>query len=199
MLKRQFDVLCAGIGLVVLSPVIILIGLVLLLFQKGPILFVQERIGKGGKPFNIYKFRSMKTTSEQDGQPRLAQTNDKRQTTIGRFLRKHHLDELPQLWNVLKGDMSIVGPRPERQFYINQIIERNPRYVELFQVRPGLTSYATLYNGYTDTIEKMLRRLSMDLIYLRHHTMCFDLKIILLTIVAMIQGNYSAGRDSFTL
>lgn len=178
MLKRQFDVLCAGIGLVVLSPVIILIGLVLLLFQKGPILFVQERIGKGGMPFNIYKFRSMNTTSEQDGQPRLAQINDNRLTTIGRFLRKHHLDELPQMWNVLKGDMSIVGPRPERQFYINQILERNPRYVELFQVRPGLTSYATLYNGYTDTIEKMLSRLDMDLDYLKHQTICLDIKII---------------------
>lgn len=188
MLKRQLDVLCAGIGLVVLSPVIILIGLVLLLFQKRPIFFVQERIGKGGKPFNIYKFRSMKTTSEQDGQPRLAQTNDKRLTTIGRFLRKHHLDELPQLWNVLKGDMSIVGPRPERQFYINQILERNLRYVELFQLRPGLTSYATLYNGYTDTIEKMLRRLDMDLYYLKHQSICLDIKIIFSTIGAMIIG-----------
>jgi len=188
MLKRLFDVLCAGIVLIVLFPVILLISLILLSFQKGPVFFVQERIGRYGKPFNIYKFRSMKTTSEQDGLPRLAQTNDKRLTTIGRYLRKHHLDELPQLWNVLKGDMSIVGPRPERQFYINQIMARNPRYVELYQIRPGLTSYATLKNGYADTIEKMLRRMNMDLIYLRHHTMCFDLKIILLTIVAMIQG-----------
>ncbi len=196
MLKRLFDVLCAGIGLIVLFPVIFLISLILLLFQKGPVFFVQERIGRYGKPFNIYKFRSMKTTSEQDGQPRLAQTNDKRLTTIGRFLRKHHLDELPQLWNVLKGDMSIVGPRPERQFYINQIIERNPRYTDLYQIRPGLTSYATLHNGYTDTIDKMLRRLNMDLIYLRHQSLCFDLKIILLTIFAMIQGE-NDGKTIF--
>jgi len=188
MLKRLFDVLCASIGLIVLFPVIILIGLILFLFQNGPVFFVQERIGRGGKPFNIYKFRSTKTTSEQDGLPRLAQTNDKRLTTIGRYLRKHHLDELPQFWNVLKGDMAIVGPRPERQFYINQIMARNPRYVELYQIRPGLTSYATLKNGYADTIEKMLRRLNLDLIYLRHHTLCFDLKIILLTIAALIQG-----------
>ncbi len=188
MLKRLFDALCASIGLIVLFPVIILIGLILFLFQNGPVFFVQERIGRGGKPFNIYKFRSMKTTSEQDGLPRLAQTNDKRLTTIGRYLRKHHLDELPQFWNVLKGDMAIVGPRPERQFYINQIMARNPRYVELYQIRPGLTSYATLKNGYADTIEKMLRRLNLDLIYLRHHTLCFDLKIILLTIAALIQG-----------
>ena len=188
MLKRQFDVLCAGIGLVVLSPVIILISLILLFFQKRPIFFVQERIGKGGKPFNIYKFRSMKTTSKQDGQPRLAQTNDKRLTTIGRFLRKHHLDELSQLWNVLKGDMSIVGPRPERQFYINQIIMRNPRYAELYQVRPGLTSYATLYNGYTDTIEKILNRLDMDLDYLKKQSIRLDIIIIFSTIGAIIIG-----------
>lgn len=195
MIKRLFDVLFASVALIVLLPVIILISLILLLFQNGPIFFVQERIGKGGKPFHIYKFRSMKITSEQDGQPRLAQINDKRLTTIGRYLRKHHLDELPQFWNVLKGDMSIVGPRPERQFYINQIMERNPRYVELYQIRPGLTSYATLKNGYADTIEKMLRRLKMDLIYLQHQTMCFDLKIILLTIVAMIQGE-NGGKSN---
>ena len=178
MLKRQIDVLFAGIGLIALSPVIILICIILLLFQKGPVFFFQERIGKGGKPFNIYKFRSMKITSEQDGLPRLAQTNDKRLTTIGRFLRKHHLDELPQLWNVLKGDMSIVGPRPERQFYINQILERNSRYVELYQIRPGLTSYATLHNGYTDTIEKMLNRLDMDLYYLEHHSLWLDIRVL---------------------
>lgn len=189
MLKRQFDVLCAGIGLVVLSPFITLICLILLFFQKRPIFFVQERIGMGGKPFNIYKFRSMNTTSEQDGQPRLAQTNDKRLTTIGRFLRKHHLDELPQLWNVLKGDMSIVGPRPERQFYINQILERNSKYVELYQIRPGLTSYATLHNGYTDTIEKMLTRLDMDLYYLEHHSLWLDIRIVISTIVTMIEGD----------
>ncbi len=189
--KRQFDVLCAGTGLIILSPVIILIGLLLLFFQKRPIFYVQERIGKGGKPFIIYKFRSMKTTSEQDGLPRLAQTNDKRLTTIGRFLRKHHLDELPQLWNVLKGDMSIVGPRPERKFYINQILDYNPEYVKLYQIRPGLTSCATLYNGYTDTIEKMLRRLDMDLDYLENQSMWLDVRIILATVKAMITGGNS--------
>ncbi len=133
----------------------------------------------------------MKTTSEQDGLPRLAQTNDKRLTTIGRFLRKHHLDELPQLWNVLKGDMSIVGPRPERKFYINQILDYNPEYVKLYQIRPGLTSCATLYNGYTDTIEKMLRRLDMDLDYLENQSMWLDVRIILATVKAMITGGNS--------
>lgn len=130
----------------------------------------------------------MKLSSEQDGRPRLAQANDERLTAIGRFLRKHHLDELPQLWNVLKGDMSIVGPRPERQYYIDQIIERNPRYVELFRIRPGLTSYATLHNGYTDTIDKMLSRLDMDLDYLEKQSIWLDVKIICSTIITMIAG-----------
>lgn len=188
MIKRLFDVLCSFIGLIVLSPLFFIISIALLICQKKPVFFVQERIGKGGKPFNIYKFRSMKISSEQDGRPRLAQANDERLTTIGRCLRKHHLDELPQLWNVLKGDMSIVGPRPERQYYINQIIERNPRYVELFRIRPGLTSYATLHNGYTDTINKMLSRLDMDLDYLGNRSFGLDMKIICSTIVTMIAG-----------
>ena len=130
----------------------------------------------------------MKLDSEIDGQPKLSSVNDRRMTTAGRFLRKHHLDELPQLWNVLIGDMSFVGPRPERKFYIDQIIVRNPRYVELYQVRPGLTSYATLYNGYTDTLEKMLRRLDMDLDYIEHRSIWTDTKIILLTVKRMIIG-----------
>lgn len=188
MVKRLIDVLGSIFGLVVLSPLFILITITLFFFQKRPVLFVQERIGKDGKPFNIYKFRSMSSCSEKDGVPRLAQKNDDRLTTIGRVLRKHHLDELPQIWNVLKGEMSFVGPRPERQFYIDQIIVRNPRYVELYQVRPGLTSYATLYNGYTDTIEKMLRRLDMDLLYIKHRSVWLDIKIMFLTVKRMIIG-----------
>lgn len=126
--------------------------------------------------------------SEMNGLPKLSSKNDSRLTTAGRFLRKHHLDELPQLWNVLKGDMSFVGPRPERQFFIEKIMACNPRYAELYQVRPGLTSYATLYNGYTDTIEKMLRRLDMDLEYLEHRSIWADIKIMLLTVKRMIIG-----------
>lgn len=188
MVKRLIDVFGSIIGLIVLSPLFILIIVALLVFQKRPVLFVQERIGKEGKPFNIYKFRSMSSCSEKDGVPRLAQKNDDRLTTIGRILRKHHLDELPQIWNVLKGDMSFVGPRPERQFYIDQIMAHNPRYTELYQVRPGLTSYATLYNGYTDTMEKMLSRLDMDLDYIEHRSIWTDTKIILLTVKRMIIG-----------
>lgn len=188
MIKRILDVVGSTVLMLLLLPLYLIIGVVLKLTQKGSLLFIQERIGKNGKPFNIYKFRSMKLDSEVDGQPKLSSTNDCRMTTAGRFLRKHHLDELPQLWNVLKGDMSFVGPRPERQYYIDKIMACNPRYVELYQVRPGLTSYATLYNGYTDTMEKMLKRLQLDLDYLEHQSLLTDMRIILLTVKRMILG-----------
>lgn len=187
MAKRLFDVVCSAIGLVLLLPLNLIIYFVLRLFQGEPVLFIQERIGKDGKPFKIYKFRSMKENSEY-GHPRLAEKDDERLTPIGRYLRKHHLDELPQLWNVLKGDMSIVGPRPERQYYIDQIVKENPRYTELYQIRPGLTSYATLYNGYTDSMEKMLKRLDMDLYYLEHQSFWSDMKIIMRTVQRMFVG-----------
>lgn len=188
MSKRLLDVIGSIILLLFLSPLHLIIYVILRLTQNGPVLFVQERIGKGGKPFDIYKFRSMKLDSEMDGKPRLARNNDDRLTKAGRFLREHHLDELPQLWNVLKGDMSFVGPRPERQYYIDKIMKHNPRYVELYQVRPGLTSYATLYNGYTDTMDKMLRRLDMDLDYLEHQSLWTDMGIMVQTVKRMIKG-----------
>lgn len=188
MIKRFFDVVCSTLLLFILFPLYLIIYIILKTTQNGPVLFIQERIGKGGKPFDIYKFRSMIMDSEKDGNPRLANKNDERLTRAGRFLRNHHLDELPQLWNVLKGDMSFVGPRPERQYYINQIMEHDPRYVELYQVRPGLTSYATLYNGYTDTMDKMLKRLEMDLNYLAHRSLWTDMSIMVQTVKRMIIG-----------
>lgn len=120
--------------------------------------------------------------------PQLTEQNDERVTKVGRFLRSHHLDELPQLWNVLKGDMSFIGYRPERQYFIDQIMEHNERYAMLYQMRPGVTSYATLYNGYTDTMEKMLKRLEYDLYYLEHHSMLLDIKILYLTAMKIISG-----------
>ncbi|SEA55454.1 Sugar transferase involved in LPS biosynthesis (colanic, teichoic acid) [Xylanibacter ruminicola] len=188
MSKRVFDIVCSVIGLIVLFPLNLLIVVILKIFQGDPVFFTQERIGRGGKSFNIYKFRSMRQDSEQEGQPRLAKKNDDRETSIGRFLRKHHIDELPQLWNVLKGDMSIVGPRPERQYYIDQIVKENPKYVELYQIRPGLTSYATLYNGYTDNMEKMLKRLNLDLYYMVHQSFWGDMKIIAETVKIIFFG-----------
>lgn len=126
--------------------------------------------------------------AEKDG-PQLYQHNaETRMTKIGLFLRKHHLDELPQLWNVIKGDMAFVGPRPERKFYIDQIMQHDKRYKYLYQIRPGVTSYATLYNGYTDTMDKMLRRLELDLYYLEHRSWWFDAKILFKTFTSIVFG-----------
>ena len=178
-IKRIFDCFFAFIALVVFSPLCFICYIAVKQEDYGPAIFKQERIGRLGKSFYIYKFRSMKMDAEKLG-PQLFQGDilDVRLTKVGRYLRAHHLDELPQLWNVVKGDMSFVGPRPERQYYIDKIMKHNPRYVELYQVRPGLTSYATLYNGYTDTMDKMLRRLDMDLDYLEHRSLWIDTKII---------------------
>lgn len=187
-LKRSLDVLGSVVGLVIFSPVFIFIGVFIKREDNGPIFFRQERIGYQGKPFTLYKFRSMTPTAESDGNPKLCQKQDKRLTHIGRFLREHHLDELPQLWNVLKGDMSFVGPRPERRFFIDRIISINPSYKLLYQLRPGVFSTATLYNGYTDTMEKMLERLRMDLEYLHNRSLWMDIKIIYQTVWAIVSG-----------
>mgnify|MGYP002622475687 CR=1 FL=1 len=188
MIKRLFDIFLSLVGLALFSPLFLIIYITVKLTSDGPVIFSQERIGKGGKPFNIYKFRTMVVNNELGNIPTLAEPDDKRLTKTGKFLREHHLDELPQLWNVLKGDMSFIGPRPERKYYIDQILERDPRYVELYQIRPGVTSYATLYNGYTDTIDKMLRRLELDLYYLEHRSWWFDLNIISKTFLNIISG-----------
>ena len=188
MSKRLFDIIASALGLIILAPVYLVIYIILKITTKGPAIFIQERIGLGGKPFNIYKFRTMIVNNEQNGIPQLAEANDDRLTPFGRWLRSHHLDELPQLWNVLKGDMSLIGPRPERKYFIDQILEHDQRYVELYKIRPGITSYATLYNGYTDTMDKMLRRLELDLYYLEHRSWWFDLKIIGKTLANIVFG-----------
>lgn len=188
MSKRLFDIIASALGLIILAPVYLVIYIILKITTKGPAIFIQERIGLGGKPFNIYKFRTMIVNNEQNGIPQLAEANDDRLTPFGRWLRSHHLDELPQLWNVLKGDMSLIGPRPERKYFIDQILEHDSRYVELYKIRPGITSYATLYNGYTDTMDKMLRRLELDLYYLEHRSWWFDLKIIGKTLANIVFG-----------
>lgn len=186
-LKRAFDVLVALCGLLVFSPAFVVLYFVIRHEDGGPAIFRQERIGRGGRPFMLYKFRSMTVTAEKDG-PALYVKGDKRLTRVGRFLREHHLDELPQLWNVLKGDMSVVGYRPERQFFVDKIMAVNPDYERLYEMRPGLFSSATLYNGYTDTLEKMLERLRMDLEYLENWNLWLDIKIIFLTSMSIITG-----------
>ena len=188
MMKRLFDFSLAAFSLLLLSPVFIVSFLAVKLSSKGPGIFRQERIGLHGKPFMIYKFRTMVVNEEDEGTPQLAEINDERLTKIGAWLRSHHLDELPQLWNVLKGDMSFVGYRPERQYFINQIMARRPDYQRLYDIRPGITSLATIYNGYTNNMEKMIRRLDMDLDYLNHMSFCEDLRIIFLTVVNILAG-----------
>ncbi len=186
-MKRTFDILISAFCLLLFSPLMLIIYLAIKI-GGGPAIYKQERIGKGGRPFFIYKFRSMTVDAEKEGAELLQQEDDPRLTKIGKFLREHHLDELPQLWNVFIGDMAFVGYRPERQYYINQIIQYNPHYTDLYRIRPGVTSYATLHNGYTDTMEKMLRRLDLDLYYLEHQSLWFDIKILYKTFFSIVSG-----------
>lgn len=187
-IKRLIDLFTALACIVIFSPLFLFCYFAIKREDGGPAIFKQERIGRFGRPFYIYKFRSMRVDAEKDGPALYQHENDTRMTKIGKFLRAHHLDELPQLWNVVKGEMAFIGPRPERKFYIDQIIEHDPRYVYLYQVRPGVTSYATLYNGYTDTMEKMLRRLELDLYYLEHRSLVFDAKLLVLTFLNIAFG-----------
>ena len=186
--KRAFDFFVASICLIIFSPVFLICYIAIKRNDGGPAIFKQERIGRFGRPFTIYKFRSMKVDAEKNGPQLFGHEKDDRMTSIGHFLRDHHLDELPQLWNVVKGDMAFIGPRPERKYYIDQIMERDPRYAQLYQIRPGVTSYATLYNGYTDTMEKMLKRLELDLYYLEHRSWWFDFKILFMTFTNIVFG-----------
>ena len=186
--KRFSDIVCSIVGLILLSPVFLVIAILMKRQKNGTIFFRQERIGYGGKPFTIYKFRTMSSVIEDDGPQLVAKSDSTCSTPLELFLRDHHLDELPQLWNVLKGDMSLVGPRPERRYFIDKILEHDRRYTLIFEMRPGLTSEATLYNGYTDTMEKMLTRLHMDIDYLESRTLWLDAKIIFKTFATILSG-----------
>ena len=188
VIKRLFDVFCSFFGLLALSPVFLIVYISLRLQKDGSVIFKQERIGYKGKPFYIYKFGTMRADSERNGKPQLATKGDERLTKVGKFLREHHLDELPQLFNVFVGDMSFVGPRPERKYFIDMIKKENPNYEYIYLMRPGLTSMATIYNGYTDTLEKMLIRLDMDLDYLQKRSLWYDLRIIVTTVLYIITG-----------
>lgn len=188
VLKRLFDIVCSFIGILFLSPIYLIIYIVMRIQGDGPVIFSQERIGYKGKPFRIFKYRTMYVDSESEGEPKLAQKDDDRLTPFGKFLREHHLDELPQLWNVFVGDMSFVGPRPERKFFIDKIMELDKNYVYIYKMRPGLTSEATVYNGYTDTMEKMLIRLRMDLEYWQKRSLWIDIKIIFITVMSIVNG-----------
>ena len=188
-IKRTLDFVMSALGLILLSPLFIIISVLMKFQGNGPIFFRQIRIGYKGKPFTILKFRTISKKTEKNTPQLIAKTSCKSSTPFEKFLREHHLDELPQLWNVLVGDMSLVGPRPERKYFIDKIMEHTDLYTVIYNMRPGLTSEATLYNGYTDTMEKMLKRLQMDISYFERRSLWLDFKIIIKTFVNIISGN----------
>ena len=187
-IKRAFDVVCSLLGLILLSPLFALLSLLVRHSSPGPIIYSQERIGQYGIPFTIYKFRTMGTQAEADGVPHITLDNDPRITPIGRWMRRYRLDELPQLWNILCGDMSIVGPRPERPYFVHQIMEKAPYYCLIYKVRPGLTSWGPIRVGYADTMEKMIERLNCDIVYVENMSLLLDMKILFFTIGVLIKG-----------
>lgn len=187
--KRALDFVMSALGLILLSPIFVIISVLMKCQGNGPIFFRQARIGYKGKSFVILKFRTISNKTESNIPQLTSKTNYKNSTPFEQFLREHHLDELPQLWNVLVGDMSLVGPRPERKYFIDKIMEHTDLYPIIYNMRPGLTSEATLYNGYTDTMEKMLKRLQMDISYFERRSLWLDFKIIIKTFVNIVSGN----------
>ncbi|MFT6716435.1 MAG: exopolysaccharide biosynthesis polyprenyl glycosylphosphotransferase [Saprospiraceae bacterium] len=185
--KRCFDIFLSSFFLVLLSPVYLTLAILVKSESNGPIFFRQERIGKKGKPFFIIKFRSMYTDAETQG-PQLSKDNDSRITSIGRILRKTRMDEIPQFYNVLKGEMSIVGPRPERIYFINLIYEKAPQYKFLYKIKPGITSWGQVKFGYAENVDEMIERLKFDLIYLENRSFLVDVKILIYTALVILQG-----------
>ena len=187
MIKQTLDYSVASLALVILSPLMAVLALLIRLSGKGPVIFRQERIGRYGRPFMIYKFRSMEDDAEVNG-PQLAVRGDKRITRLGRFMRKHRFDEIPNFINVLRGEMSLVGPRPERRHYIEEIKQRAPYYNRILAVRPGITCWGQVKLGYASDIGKMLERLDYDLLYLENVSLYLDFKIIFYTLGTIIKG-----------
>lgn len=186
--KRALDVLFSAIMLVLLLPVFLLVGVVIKCDSKGPVFYSQKRVGRHNVLFNIYKFRSMCINAERDNKPQLSSNGDSRITRVGHVLRKYRIDELPQFWNVLRGDMSLVGPRPERQFFAQQILEREPAYSLIHQVRPGITSLGMVKYGYAKSVDEMMDRLRYDLLYIDNMSLINDLKILVYTIKIVFNG-----------
>jgi len=187
-LKRIIDLIVSALVLLVFSPLYILLAILVKSSSSGPIIFSQSRIGKGGIPFHIYKYRTMHINAEKD-RPMLSSDDDPRVTKIGRIFRKYRLDELPQFWNVLKGDMSLVGPRPERQYYIDLIMQEAPHYKHLLKVRPGITSWGQVKYGYAENVDQMIDRLRYDILYIENMSLAMDFKILIYTVLTILKGS----------
>lgn len=187
LLKSFIEYFLTVLCLILLIPVIVILATVIKVSDNGPVIYKQRRIGRHGKSFFIYKFRSMHIGTG-DGVPLLTGRNDKRITPVGRFMRKHKFDEIPNLVNVLKGEMSLVGPRPEQEYFIHQIALAAPEYKLLHNIKPGITSWGQVKYGYASDVSQMIKRLSYDLYYLEHKSLMFDLNIAALTVAIIIKG-----------
>ena len=187
IIRTIFDYTVTLLSLTLLIPVIIILSVSIKLGGRGPVIYSQKRVGRNGKPFDIYKFRSMHFGTEE-GIALISDRNDKRITSLGRFMRKYKFDEIPNFFNVLKGEMSVIGPRPEQQFYIDQIVQRDPRYIKLRQIKPGITSWGQVKYGYASDVEEMIKRMEYDLFYLENRSLWFDLKIAVYSLRIIIKG-----------
>ena len=185
--KKLFDLIFSFLAIILLSPIFIILAILIKAGSKGAVIYKQERIGLNGVPFFIYKFRSMHIGSEKNG-PQLSSKNDQRITPIGKIMRKSRLDETPQFFNVIKGDMAIIGPRPERQYYIEKIIERAPHYKHIKKVKPGITSWGQVKYGYAENVDQMIDRLKFDLLYVENMSLILDFKILFYTFIIMLKG-----------
>lgn len=187
-MKRLIDILASIVAMIILIPAYLVTAIGVKLSSKGPIIYSQERIGLHGKPFRMHKFRSMYSDAEKRGTPQLSSKADPRITPFGRFIRKVRLDEIPQFYSVIKGEMSIVGPRPERQYFIDKISERAPHYKLMHKIKPGITSWGQVKYGYAENVDEMIERLKYDVLYLENMSLAMDMKILIWTVLIVVQG-----------